>query len=405
MKKDKHRTSDSHLLAETQTYVSSLLIEKLPAAVLFHTLEHTEKVVNTAKKIAEKSELDEPQLELLLMAAWLHDIGYCYNILDPFSESIKATTAYLSEKNLSPEKIAVITNCIAATKIPQSPHTLLEKILCDAKLAYLASKNYEEKTELFRKETALLTGKEIARKEWIISNLELLQNHQFFTTYGRLKLQDKQEENYHKTMQQLKALSSEEQPEKKLPKAPKKKADKDNKPTRGIETMFRTASHTHLELGSIADKKANIMITITSIKMSLIISILFRKLEEMPNLIIPTIMLILVCLFTIVFAILATRPVITVGKFSREDIMSKRTNLLFFGNFYKMPLEEYEWGMKQVMKDKDMVYSNMIHDIFYLGQVLGRKYQLLHISYSIFMYGIVLSIIAYAIALLVFPVA
>jgi hypothetical protein len=168
--------------------------------------------------------------------------------------------------------------------------------------------------------------------------------------------------------------------------------------------MFRTASHNHLELSAIADNKANIMITINSINISLIISLLLRRLEEFPNLVIPTAILTLVSLLSIVFAVLATRPIITSGMFSREDILGKRTNLLFFGNFHHMPLDEYEWGMKKLMHSSDMLYSNLIHDIHSIGKVLGSKYYLLRICYSVFMYGIILSILAYAIALIFFPV-
>lgn len=405
MKKDIHPTLDSAILEETQAFASSLLMEKLPAAMMFHNLEHTKKVVKTAKKIGIKSELTEPQLETLLLAAWLHDIGYCYDALNHIPESIKAAKTHLLEKNYSLEQIEVITGCIAATKMPQSPKDILGKILCDADLAHLASKDYEEKTELLRRETSLLEGIEITRKDWLLGNLELLQSHRFYTTYNRIKLQDKQEENYNTTMQQLKAINDGAKLEKKLHKADKNSSEKVEKgPSRGIETMFRITSHNHLELGAIADNKASIMITINSINLSLIISILFRKFEEYPNLVIPTAILTLVCLLTMVFAVLATRPVILRNKASREDIVVKQTNLLFFGNFYKMPIEEYELEIKQVMKDRDLLYSNIIQDIYYRGQVLGRKYHLLRICYSIFMFGVVISIVAYAIALLFFPV-
>jgi hypothetical protein len=253
----------------------------------------------------------------------------------------------------------------------------------------------------------LLEGIDIPEKDWLDRNLKLLKSHQFFTPYGKNKLSIKQEKNYKKTKKQLKILNGESKPGeyKKLTKAKKNSSGKqESKPGRGIETMFRTTSHNHLELGAIADNKANIMITVNSISISLIISILFRRFEELPNLIIPTAILTLVCLLTIVFAVLATRPVITVGKFSREDIMARQTNLLFFGNFHKMPLKEYEWGMKEVMKDSNLLYSNLIHDIYYLGRVLSKKYSLLRICYNIFMYGMVLSILAYAVALVFFPV-
>jgi hypothetical protein len=99
-----------------------------------------------------------------------------------------------------------------------------------------------------------------------------------------------------------------------------------------------------------------------------------------------------------VFSILASRPNVSSGKFTREDIKNKRTNLLFFGNFHAMNVEDYQWGMKEMMKDADYLYSSLIKDIYYLGKVLGRKYRFLRIAYSIFMYGFALAILSFIIA-------
>jgi len=101
---------------------------------------------------------------------------------------------------------------------------------------------------------------------------------------------------------------------------------------------------------------------------------------------------------TIIFAILSTRPKVTSGVFTREDIENKKINLLFFGNFYKMPLEEYDWAMNEMMKDRDYLYSNMIKDLYYLGLVLQRKYNLLRIAYNFFMIGIIITVVAFVIA-------
>ena len=178
---------------------------------------------------------------------------------------------------------------------------------------------------------------------------------------------------------------------------------KAQKPDRGIETMFRTTSQNHLMLSQMADNKANILITINSIILSVVVSVLVRKLEENQNLIVPTIMLIGVCLSTTVFAILSTRPNLTAGRFTREEIKGKKTNLLFFGNFHAMNVEEYEWSMKEMMKDADYLYGSLIKDIYYLGKVLGKKYKFLRIAYNIFMYGFVLSIISFIIAFMMTP--
>jgi hypothetical protein len=139
--------------------------------------------------------------------------------------------------------------------------------------------------------------------------------------------------------------------------------------------------------------------------MSIVFSVLFNKFATDPNLIPPTIILSIVSTTTIIFAILATRPNLTSGVFTRDDIRKRRTNLLFFGNFYKMPLNDYEWGIKELMNDRDFLYGSMIRDIYYLGKVLGKKYLFLRISYTIFMFGLVISIIAFAIAVFLFPTA
>jgi len=179
--------------------------------------------------------------------------------------------------------------------------------------------------------------------------------------------------------------------------------EKLSKPGRGVETMFRTTSTNHLQLSAMADTKANIMISINSIIVSLMVSVLIRKFDEFPNLILPTAILTTVCLVTIVFAVLATRPNVSTGRFNREDIALKKTNLLFFGNFHQMSLEDYEWGMRQTMKDNDLLYASMIKDIYFLGKVLGKKYQLLRISYTVFMFGFVLAVVSYALAMILYP--
>lgn len=173
-------------------------------------------------------------------------------------------------------------------------------------------------------------------------------------------------------------------------------------PTRGIETMFRLTSKNHMELSALADNKANIMISINSIILSVMVSVLIRKLEEYPHMTAPAVLLTLVCLATIVFAVLATRPNVSKGKFERLDIHNKETNLLFFGNFHSMRLNDYEWAMKEMMKDGDYLYGSMIKDIYFLGAVLGKKYKLLRMSYTVFMFGFVISIISFIIAELFF---
>jgi len=125
---------------------------------------------------------------------------------------------------------------------------------------------------------------------------------------------------------------------------------------------------------------------------------LVSRFEEVPSIIIPTIIFILFSLITIVFAILSTRPNISSGTFTKEDIRQNKVNLLFFGNFYNMELDDYEWAIEELMKNDENLYSTMIKDQYFLGKVLARKYKLLRIAYSIFMFGIIISVLSFVLA-------
>ena len=83
---------------------------------------------------------------------------------------------------------------------------------------------------------------------------------------------------------------------------------------------------------------------------------------------------------------------------TKEEIRDKTANLLFFGNFYKMDLKDFEWGINEMIKDKNYLYSSMIRDFYNLGKVLSVKYKYLRISYMIFMIGLVFSVLVFAAA-------
>jgi hypothetical protein len=129
-----------------------------------------------------------------------------------------------------------------------------------------------------------------------------------------------------------------------------------------------------------------------------ILSVLTKKLSEATNLIIPTIILLCVAVTTIVFAVLATKPKVSKGIFTKEQIDRRQVNLLFFGNFHQMELELFEGGIQEIMYDKEYLYKTMMRDLYFLGKVLAVKYRYLHIGYRVFMYGLIVSVLAFAIS-------
>ncbi|MBR9999460.1 MAG: HD domain-containing protein [Cyclobacteriaceae bacterium] len=402
---------ETDLIDKSKEYVESFLEQNLSNEIFYHDLEHTREVVNAVIEIGQASGLTRDQLETVLIAAWFHDTGYFKGKINHEKESKSIAENFLRDQGINEKKISEVGGCIIATKIPQRPTNLMEEVLCDADLYHLSTSEFFRKSELLRKEFSLTGNNEIKDKEWLNTNIKFLKKHNFFTDYAKEKLLPHKKRN----LKKLKSIKNELEIENNINEgksqedgsvrqddtSEKKKQEK--RPNRGIETLFRITSRNHVDFSSMADNKANIMISINSIMMSIIFSVLFRRFEEYPNLIIPAILLSVVCTTTIIFAILATRPNLTEGVFTKEDILKRRTNLLFFGNFYKMPLADYEWGVRQLMKDRDFLYGSMIRDIYFLGKVLGRKYFLLRISYTIFMYGLIISVISFGVAVFFFP--
>ncbi|MDJ1467433.1 DUF5706 domain-containing protein [Cytophagaceae bacterium DM2B3-1] len=403
---------ETELTQKAQQQAEGLLQGLDNSTFIYHNLAHTQSVVKAVVEIGEASGASEKEMEILVIAAWFHDTGFLKDPSHHEEHSVSFATNFLGENHKDEHFISQVVGCIQATKMPQNPHNFLEQIICDADLYKLGTKDFFENTECLKQELSCRFSKTIALDHWSEENIKFLKDHQYFTVYAKEHLQPRKDKNIKKLKKKLQEYQesnnlenhSEQTEPIELKKDKEKDQAKDNKFGRGVETMFRTTSSNHLQLSGIADQKANIMISVNAIIVSLLISVLFRKFEQFPNLIIPTSILVSCCLTAIVFAILATLPNINSGRFTQEDVMKQRTNLLFFGNFHGMELREYEWGMNQLIKDPNLLYTSMIHDIYFLGKVLGRKYKLIRISYTVFMFGFVISVISFAIALIFFPV-
>jgi predicted metal-dependent HD superfamily phosphohydrolase len=426
-----------HLLQEARQYVTGIFTNKVDPAFVYHNLDHTKEVVEAADLMASRLNLPEEDKPALLLAAWFHDTGYSAGQPKRHEEVSRDIAAdFLQSRGIDQLTIDKVSNAIMATKWPQSPTNLLEQILCDADLSHLGMSIFPEKNKLLRQELNLLFDNKLSKKEWRQKNIFFLQQHRYFTEYGKTVLEPVKLQHLQTLIQKAdkKGNDEDESLEKmvvntKLPQEnnmivtneknngervardkerekldrDREKLDKDKqaRTERSIATMFRIMSENHVNLSQMADSKANIMISVNTIVISIMVSVLLGKLQFYPEFIVPTIILLAVCLSAVVFAILATRPNVNQGTFTAEDIENKKVNLLFFGNFFNMQLKDYDWAMKQMMADRDYLDSSMIKDIYSLGVVLARKYKYLRIAYNIFMFGLVIAILAFAIVFLI----
>ncbi|MCW3461826.1 Pycsar system effector family protein [Chitinophaga nivalis] len=406
---------NSLLIDAARDYVTAQYQQHPRPDLVYHNLEHTHQVVQAASQIAAHYRLQDDELLAVYIAAWFHDAGYLYGPGNQHEENgAKEALHFLQQQQVAENVQQMVQGAIMATKMPQSPKNLVEQIVCDADLFHLGSATYSTRNKLLRQEVALTHEQEIPATQWLAGNIRFLTEHHYWTDYARTLQKQQKEENIEKLKKKLEKKNKEAQDSAAavVPAAgsapatatEKVKEKKLKKPERGVETMFRITSTNHIRLSSMADSKAHIMISVNSIIISFMLTVLVRRLEDYPNMIIPAIIFLTTSVTTVIFSVLATRPNVTSGTFTKNDIAKKDANLLFFGNFYKMQLEEYQWGMKQMMEDSDFLYSSMTKDVYYLGVVLGHKYRLLRISYNIFMFGLIASVLAFVIAAIFFPV-
>ena len=335
---------------------------------------------------------------VVYITAWFHDTGYLF--ADPGhheEKSVELMQEFMKTHTTDDKLSDSVAACIMATKPPRQHDSLLKEIICDADTYHLGTAGFKETNKKVWEEFNA-NGTTVTAEEWVLQTSELLKEHQFYTKYCKDLLKKGKKKN----MKKLNKMPVEKDKTEEVKNLSDLEKDKSGLMSKGIQTMLRLTSQNHFHLSDMADSKANILISVNAIIISVILGVLMRKLEEAPYLAIPTIIFLMVSLATIVISIIATRPKVTGGTFTSQDILDKKTNLLFFGNFYKASYDEYNAAMRAMMSDTDYLYGSLIKDIYTLGTVLGRKYRLVRLAYNIFMIGIIVSVLAFAIAVFFF---
>ncbi len=391
------------LMSSAEDYVSEAYGSASKNQFPYHNLTHTQNVVTHVFEIASHYEISEKEVAQLGLAAWFHDVGHLYTLPEEHEQkSVEIMKAFMEKHNESGAFINEVADIIMATVRTNQPTTLLQQIIRDADSYHFGTKEFKDTNKQVKKEYEL---RGLPIDDWDTHTLESLKQHRFFTSYCIEILDSGKEENMKKTEKRISKAKSEHPGDNIIlkdmwDKDKKKMASPNSFITKGIQTSLRLTSENHLRLSDMADSKANILISVNAIIISVILSVLLRKIEVEPHLAIPTFIFLGFSVATIIVSIIATRPKVTQGRFSREDVLNKKTNLLFFGNFFRQTLEDYRWAMGTMLSDAEYLYGSLVEDIYFLGVVLGRKYKLIRIAYNLFMVGIIISVIAFVLAIL-----
>lgn len=402
--------STGQIVDDCAQYVLALFNEKGDARLTFHNYQHTAAIVTLVQKIARTPIPDhtnwsvpEDVLEIAQLAAWLRDTGFLFDYENPQDHSIRIARDFLDLHNVNSLKAERVINCLTAVSTGKAD-TPDQELLLDAINGYHYTDQYFNSNPLLRLEWELAQNRYISTLDWNQIQLQYLLKTQFYTPYGKLHFEpvlanniyaqkNKVEKNRRSgdvTLEEDGSLRKFQQLERKLP-------------SDATQTFFRANYRNHINLSAIADNKANIMISVNAILISVLISLLTYKniTETNPMVLLPVIIFLFTGLVSLIFAVLSIRPKVTSLNPEGTSPENAKNNIVYFGNFVHLKLEEYEEAMDAVFRNGELLYGNMVRDLYFLGKVLDKKYRYLTLSYNTFMVGFVVTVIMFLVAIFV----
>lgn len=401
------------ILDRVEVKMTKLLAHELSDKIVYHNLSHTQRILQSIREIGTAQALSPDQLEIVLIAGWFINSGFLEisklgkidSPKDLFTVCNKCSVS-IAERELrlmdAPVELINSVGRVIEDGGPWAENPSdLGKILSDAVTSDWAKPGAKKRLKNLYEEFLLTDIVSFGKSTWYDEVLGYLQLHQYLTDFGIANYEpkkldlivkiEKDKKDLGKTESSLlkKELGISDDELKKLKKSLKSVKGRDE---RGIQTMFRTTSRNHYTMNQMVDRKANIMISINAILLSLIMSRIIGDIDTFCVHNSPILVLLIGSTVSIVFGILAITPSKTHGEFTEEEIRNKRGNLLYFGNFHNMNFRDYQWGMLQMLNDHNFLYSSMIQDLYFLGQTLNKKSRLIRASLSSFMIGVALAV-------------
>jgi len=401
----KENTNISQIVNNIKDYTFEI-IDKESDKNLYTTISRVYRIEKNINTIIKEDKIENIDIDCLYLANYVLNIEQATtkaNTLN-FKDSETSINEILDSLRLKFKLNSETVNRVKTIIIESFPFNetkLLEsKIISDANIMDFAGNQGRDRLKKMY-EQMILKDFKLSKSNWYDTLIGILDGYRITTHFGQTHVQPsidklykslRKERKDHKNHTNLilqKELKISDQEIKKLKKDISKIKGRDD---RGIQTLFRNTSRNHYTLNKMVDGKARIMITINSIILSLILGGIIGKSSNEVVLNIPSIIFAVTNLISIAFAIISITPNKTQGNFTEEDIRSKKGNLLYFGNFHNMHYRDFEWAFLQLLQDKDYLYTSMIKDFYYQGQILQVKNKLIRISLYSFLIGLVAAI-------------
>ncbi|MFK8103990.1 MAG: Pycsar system effector family protein [Saprospiraceae bacterium] len=388
----------------TAAHVLNLFNGEQDTRLLYHNYQRSAAIVNCVEELTGHSDLSEIGKETVFIAAWFQGTGYLFDYDAPEEKSIALVREFLMAVKYPAMKINAVAACLEEVSTTGVPQTKEAKVLSDAIQIVSFTADFFAKSPLLRLEKELLQNYYTSPFEWEQWQLQQLMMVKLYTAYGKSTYEvqiaqnivdqkvrvQKNRFNKYKAVSDAPSLRTFENLERKLPE-------------RATQTFFRVNYRNHINLSAIADNKANIMISVNAILISVMISILSYQdiTESNPMVILPVVIFLITGLMSLIFAVLSIRPKVTKLNDQSLELSEIKKNIVFFGNFVQLDLEQYEEAMDAMLRDGELMYGNMTRDLYYLGKVLDKKYRFLTTAYNIFMLGLAATVVSFLIILFI----
>jgi predicted metal-dependent HD superfamily phosphohydrolase len=389
------------VLRGVHDHVTQLLLPLKQQGYAYHNLEHTLHVVESAILLKEKEKVHDEQAELIIIAAYFHDTGIAVDYKNHEDVSKKLASNYLHSIAYPLNKIEEVQSLIQITKPDSISVSLSEQILRDADLSNLGSERYFKVLKKLKQEWKNHRPDLLKNNNEVYYNyaLEFLDKHNYLTRSAR-EIWNHQKLANRANLLNLIKKSRKKNVAMKEEKIKKTKASSLLADSKVGQMIFKTSLRNHIDLSSLADSKASTMLSVNTLIITIALPIMIPRIQEFPLLGIPASILLITCVSSIFYATLVTRPIKMNGLTSIETLQNGNGDLFFFGNFFKMPFDQYKKGIEYTLENANYLDESIIRDLYFSGIALGKKYGQLRICYTIFISGVLLAAVGFFIIML-----
>lgn len=386
----KIQAENTAIITKAEQFVSALFNQYERPYLVFHQYNLQYQTVAITHEICRAEKVDSATREIALLSAWFYRVGYQIDYRHPSAQSIRELGHFFNQNDYDKTKRNRVISCLQTLDQERPDSSLEAQIVQDAFQIAAFLIDFERNIKLLEAEQHFMRDQHSTSHQ-LPDQMALLENMHLFTTYAKI--------NYSKIRAELLTDLHQQQQKQQRKEVQRQQRQtfgdiEKNGPTRGAQTLFRTNFRNHINLSAIADNKANIMISVNSILISVLITVLsYRNIgETQPMILLPVTLFLITGLASLIAAVLSARPKVTSQQISPATQQTLKKNIIFFGTFSRLKLNDYEKLMDEVLHDEALLYGNMVRDLYYLGKVLDKKYRYLGISYNIFMMGFLVTV-------------